>query len=213
MTPLVRVPSNGSEMNQAYAKQALDLGAYGIVWPHISDVAQAYNAVAACRYPRLASAPLFEPSGIRGDGPTGAIRYWGLSRDEYYRRADVWPLNPEGEILAVLMIEDTVGIANLSAILEEVPGIGAILIGEGDLSQELGHPRQYEHPEVLAAKSEIIAICQEHGVAVGHPHVDEENAAQVLDDGYTLLMAAPLRSYRPLEVARTSPGSSAIMEA
>ena len=29
--------------------------------------------------------------------------------------------------------------------LKNVPGIGAILIGEGDLAQELGYPRQYEH--------------------------------------------------------------------
>ena len=33
--------------------------------------------------------------------------------------------------------------------LTKVPGIGAILIGEGDLSQELGYPRQYEHKVVL----------------------------------------------------------------
>jgi 4-hydroxy-2-oxoheptanedioate aldolase len=31
-----------------------------------------------------------------------------------------------------------------------VPGIGAILIGEGDLSQELGCPRDYENKIVLA---------------------------------------------------------------
>src|SRR5580698_2400998 len=53
ITPIVRVPANGVEMSQVFAKQALDLGAYGIVWPHISDTAQAYNAIAACRYPRL----------------------------------------------------------------------------------------------------------------------------------------------------------------
>ena len=53
VTPMVRIPPNGSEKNQWLAKQALDLGAYGIVWPHISTVDQANNAVAACRYPRL----------------------------------------------------------------------------------------------------------------------------------------------------------------
>src|SRR5215472_7778582 len=51
ITPIVRIPPNGAEMNQTYAKQALDLGAFGIVWPHVSTVQQAYNAVAACRYP------------------------------------------------------------------------------------------------------------------------------------------------------------------
>ena len=68
-----------SRKAQWHAKQALDIGVYGIVWPHISTVEEAYNAVAACRYPRLKTAPNYEPAGIRGDGPTGAVRYWGLT--------------------------------------------------------------------------------------------------------------------------------------
>src|SRR6516162_5827613 len=64
VTPMVRIPPNGAEKAQFQAKQALDLGAYGIVWPHISSVDEAYNAVAACRYPRLKSAPMYEPAGI-----------------------------------------------------------------------------------------------------------------------------------------------------
>ena len=147
VTPMVRIPANGVEKNQWHAKQALDLGCYGIIWPHISTVEEAYNAVAACRYPRLKNAPLYEPAGIRGDGPTAAARYWGLSQQEYYKKADVWPLAPEGEILVILQIEDTRGVENLDDILKNVPGIGAVLIGEGDLGQELGFPRQYEHPE------------------------------------------------------------------
>ena len=53
VTPMVRVPVNGVEKAQWQAKQALDIGCYGIVFPHISTVEEAYNAVAACRYPRL----------------------------------------------------------------------------------------------------------------------------------------------------------------
>ncbi|RZK94295.1 MAG: aldolase, partial [Rhodococcus sp. (in: high G+C Gram-positive bacteria)] len=148
-TPLVRVPVNGAEQGQWHAKQALDLGAYGIVWPHISRVEEARNAVAACRYPRLPGADRFDPPGVRGDAPTAAARYWGLSNDEYYAKADVWPLAPDGEILVVIQIEDQLGIENLPAILDEVPGIGLILIGEGDLSQELGVPRQLDHPSMV----------------------------------------------------------------
>lgn len=199
ITPMVRIPPNGDEKNQWLAKQALDLGAYGIVWPHISTVEQARNAVAACRYPRLSSAPRYEPAGLRGDGPTTAARYWGLTQQEYYARADVWPLNPQGEILVILMIEDTVGIANLDAMLKEVPGIGAVLIGEGDLSQELGFPRQYTHPNVLAAMAQIVKTCKAHKVPVGHPHVDANNVERVLGEGYNFLMAAPVRSYAALE--------------
>src|SRR5258706_3012888 len=77
VTPMVRIPPNGGEMNQFFAKQALDLGFYGIVWPHIATVAQAYNAVASCRYPRPKSAKHYEPAGLPGAAPHDAVRYWG----------------------------------------------------------------------------------------------------------------------------------------
>src|SRR6516164_3890367 len=146
VTPMVRIPPNGAERAQFQAKQALDLGAYGIVWPHISSVDEAYNAVAACRYPRLKSAPMYEPAGIK-----------------------------------------------------KVPGIGAILIGEGDLSQELGYPRQYEHPEVLKWMARVVDTCKQHNVVVGHPHVDANNVERILGEGYRFLMAAPVRSYAALD--------------
>jgi len=206
VTPMVRIPANGGEMNQTYAKQALDLGVYGIVWPHISTEEQAYNAVAACRYPRLPSAPRYEPQGIRGDGPTAAARYWGLSQQEYYKKADVWPLDPEGEILCILMIEDTLGIKNLDSILGNVPGIGAVLIGEGDLGQELGIPRQYDHPLLLEHMAQVVETCKAHNVPVGHPHVDANNVERLLGEGYRFLMAAPVRTYTALEKGRQLAG-------
>lgn len=202
VTPLVRIPPNGKEKNQFFAKQALDLGAYGIVWPHVSTVEEAYNAVSACRYPRLSDKPLYEPAGIRGDGPTAAVRYWGVSLQEYYQRADVWPLAPKGEILVVIQIEDTMGIANLRDMCKQVPGIGAVLIGEGDLSQELGYPRQYDHKAVLDAMAEIVAICKENNVVVGHPHVEASNMERIVAEGYRFLMCAAPRNFSGLEKAR-----------
>ena len=62
----------------------------------------------------------------------------------------------------ILMIEDTQGIANLDDMLANVPGIGVVLIGEGDLSQELGFPRQYDHPSVVEAMEQIVATCKKH---------------------------------------------------
>ncbi len=198
VTPMVRVPANGIEMNQSYAKQALDLGVYGVVWPHISDADQAYNAVAACRYPRMKDQPIFEPAGIRGDGPTTAARYWGLGQQEYYKKADVWPLSPEGEIFCILMIEDQMGVENLDDILTRVPGISAILIGEGDMSQELGVPRQYDHPLLRESMAKVVATCKKHNVVVGHPHVDSDNVERILDEGYRFLMAGAGRTYGAL---------------
>ena len=206
VTPIIRIPANGGEMNQWLAKQVLDIGAYGVVWPRISTVEQAYNAVGACRYPRPKSAAAYEPEGLRGDSPVAAARYWGVTQQEYYAKADVWPLAPQGEILVIIMCEDVLAIDNLPRILKEVPGIGVVLIGEGDLSQNLGYPRQYDHPAVVEAMSAIRRICTEHRVVCGHPHVDTKNAQRVVDEGYRFLMAAPARTFAGLEACRTITG-------
>jgi 4-hydroxy-2-oxoheptanedioate aldolase len=205
VTPLIRIPANGGEMNQWIVKQVLDIGAYGVVWPRVSTAEEAYNAVRACRYPRPKSAPAYEPEGQRGDAPVHAARYWGLTQPEYYAKADVWPLNPQGEILVIIMCEDVQAIDNLPQILK-VPGIGVVLIGEGDLSQNLGYPRQYEHPAVVEAMTAIRRICSEHGVACGHPHVDAHNAEKIIAEGYRFLMTAPARSYPGLEACRKLTG-------
>ena len=206
VTPIIRIPPNGGEMNQWLAKQVLDIGVYGVVWPHISTVEQAYNAVSACRYPRAKGSPAYEPEGIRGDQPVHAARYWGITPQEYYAKADVWPLAPHGEILVIIMCEDVTAIDNLPRILEQVPGIGVVLIGEGDLSQNLGYPRQYDHPAVVEAMTTIRRICAEHNVVCGHPHVDTQNAQRVVDEGYRFLMAAPARSFAGLEACRKITG-------
>jgi 4-hydroxy-2-oxoheptanedioate aldolase len=206
VTPLVRIPPNGGEMNQWIAKQVLDIGVFGIIFPHVSSVEEARNAVSACRYPRLPGAPLYDPPGIRGDAPMRAARYWGLGQQEYYARADVWPLAPQGEILVIIQCEDTRAIENLPRILKEVKGIGVVLIGEGDLSQELGHPRDYEHPVVTDAIDRILKICQDHGVPCGHPHPDAKNIERLIASGYRFLMPPAPRSFAVLEQGRKLAG-------
>jgi 4-hydroxy-2-oxoheptanedioate aldolase len=105
------------------------------------------------------------------------------------------------------MCEDVSAIDNLPRILKEVPGIGVVLIGEGDLSQNLGCPRDYDHPAVVEAMTAIRRICGEHGVPCGHPHVDARNAQRVIDEGYKFLMAAPARTFAGLEACRKILGS------
>jgi 4-hydroxy-2-oxoheptanedioate aldolase len=190
VTPFVRIPPNGGELNQWIAKQVLDSGVYGV----------------ACRYPRPKTAEHYEPAGQRGDAPAAAARYWGLTQPEYYARADVWPLAPDGEVLVVIMCEEARAIGNLRQILREVPGIGVVLIGEGDLSQDLGFPRQYEHPVVAGAIAEILAICKEEGVVCGHPHVDTKNVERLLEQGFRWLMASPERTLNALELGRKTAG-------
>ena len=196
---MVRIPPNGAEKAQFHAKQALDLGVYGIVWPHISSVDEAYNAVAACRYPRLKTAPMYEPAGIRGDGPTAAVRYWGLTQQDYYERADVWPLNPKGEIFVILMMEDTRGIEALPEILTEGPGDRRDPHRRGRPLPGARLSPAIRTPEVLEWMARVVKTCKQHNVVVGHPHVDSSNVERISREGYRFLMAAPVRSYAALD--------------
>jgi 4-hydroxy-2-oxoheptanedioate aldolase len=202
VTPMVRIPPNGGERNQWFAKQVLDAGVYGVVWPHISTVDDARNAVSACRYPRPKEAPRYDPPGLRGDQPNYAARYWGISEAQYRARADVWPLAPDGEVLVILMVEEKRAIENLPQMLEQVPGIGVILIGEGDLSVDLGYPRQYDHPTVTSAMADILAICKNYDVPCGHPHVTTKNVDRALEQGFRFLIAGPESTTKALEMGR-----------
>jgi 4-hydroxy-2-oxoheptanedioate aldolase len=213
VTPMVRIPANGSEMTQWLAKQVLDAGVYGVVWPHVSTVDEARNAVAACRYPRPATAVAYDPPGLRGDGPFGAARYWGVDVDEYYARADTWPLAPGGDVLVVIMCEEVKAIRNLPAMLAEAPGVGLVLIGEGDLSQDLGHPRAYGHPEVEAAIAEVVGICNEAGVPCGIPHVTPQNVVERIEQGFRWLMPNPGRTNVAVDLGRAHLARSAGAEA
>ena len=86
---------------------------------HVSTVEEAWNAVSACRYPRLPERAALQPARHprRRPGPRRALL--GADQQEYYKRADVWPLAPDGEILVVIQCEDTRAIDNLPRILKK----------------------------------------------------------------------------------------------
>ena len=95
----MRVPINGRERNNWLIKQVLDIGVYGIVCPMINTPE---NSLKAMHYIQARGAADKEPVGMRGHAPNNAVRYWGVSGEEYFVKADVWPIDPDGEILPIL---------------------------------------------------------------------------------------------------------------
>ncbi len=191
--PLVRIPPNSREQNQWVIKQALDTGVYGLVLPHLNTVEEARAAVAAARYPQIPGSPDFEPEGQRGWWARIAPRYWGLSAREYYHAADLWPLDPDGNMLLMPIIEEPQGVENLPEILREVKGIGAVWAGPGDMSVAMGHPGESDHPDVQANLLRILDACQNAGV----PCATGATAAEVpmrLEQGFRIIITSPEKS-------------------
>ena len=164
VTPLARFAPYGRENAEWAAKQGLDQGLMGAIFASTETRDQALNAVRLMRYPQRRGSPYPEPIGRRGTGPGNALWFWGIPSAEYVQRADVWPLNPQGDLLAIMLIETAEGVKNINEILA-VPGVGGVYIGPGDLSFSLGVAR--DAPETEAAVQTILKACLAHNVPCG----------------------------------------------
>ena len=168
-------------------KQALDIGLMGVIFNGVDTREQALAAVRSMRYPQMRGSKYFEPAGRRGAAPTLATWIWGLSTEEYERHADLWPLNPEGDLLAIAMIESVDGMKNLDAILS-TPGIGAVFIGNAnDLRHSMGVPAN--SPEVETARQTILSACKRHNVACGITVANGADMVKRLNEGWKMIRA------------------------
>jgi 4-hydroxy-2-oxoheptanedioate aldolase len=139
---VVTLPATGvtAEVVQANAWQiahVLAAGVHGIILCHaeVPEAAQAY--VTAARYPFNTPGAGADTVGRRGGGgQASAAAIWGLPVNEYMAKADPWPLNPEGELLLAVKIENKRGLAACEAIMA-VPGIGMAEWGPGDMGMSL----------------------------------------------------------------------------
>lgn len=163
-TPIIRVPAAGREHLQFVIKQVLDLGPMGILVPHVETAEDALAMVQASRFPQLKGVPDFAPEGKRGVGYGWAARYWGLSGGDYARRADLWPLDPQGELVLWVMIESVPAVENCRAIAE-TPGIGGLFVGPSDLAFSMGVP--LGDPSVEVAIEKVLAETKTTGVRLG----------------------------------------------
>ncbi len=200
--PFVRIPPNTSERNQWVMKQALDTGVYGLVLPHLNNVADAQAAVQAARYPQVPGVADFEPKGERGWWYRIAPRYWGMTPAEYYDAADLWPLDPDGNMLLMGIVEEPEGVSNLRDILRQVRGIGAIWAGPGDMSVAMGLGGNAGHPDVQANLLQILETFKEFDVPCATGANTPEQVAMRMEQGFRIIITAPDKSTPGLNEGR-----------
>jgi 4-hydroxy-2-oxoheptanedioate aldolase len=123
--------------------------------------------------------------GRRGAGGQAlSAAYWSISVQEYLDRTDVWPLNPKGELMLGLKIENRRALANVEASVA-VPGIAFAEWGPGDMGMAFGHKDAHDPPyppEMLEARSRVKAACDRAGVAF-LDMVRANNVVAQLDNG------------------------------
>jgi 4-hydroxy-2-oxoheptanedioate aldolase len=167
---IVNVPVNGTDEAAVRANawmfaQVLATGVHGIMLTHADTPGAIRAFVEAVRLPiHKQGLDKGINEGRRGvHGAATAAQIWGVSQDEYLDKADAWPLNPNGELLLGVKLEDKYALANAEDNLK-VPGIGFAEWGPGDMALSLGirGPGNVAEtdPKMLAARAKVFAACK-----------------------------------------------------
>ena len=165
---IVNVPVNGTDEAAVRANawmfaQVLATGVHGILLTHADTPGAIRAFVEAVRLPihkQAVDQGLNE--GRRGvHGVPTAAQIWGVSQDEYLDKADAWPLNPNGELLLGVKLEDKYALANAEQ-NARVPGIAFAEWGPGDMALSLGvrGPGADKDPRMVAARAKVFAACK-----------------------------------------------------
>jgi 4-hydroxy-2-oxoheptanedioate aldolase len=167
-------------------QQVLATGIHGIELCHARDPDAVRVFVRSARYPHHKQSAEVLGEGLRSYASHRfAQTIWGIDEAQYYDRADVWPLNPRGEILLGIKIEDRHALANAEARVR-VPGIAFAEWGPRDMGLSyglLGGQADPPLPEILQqAAARVQAACRAARVFF-LDNLLPENVVQRIEEG------------------------------
>lgn len=124
----------------------------GVVVPYVEEVEHAK---------RLAAAAVFRP--LKGKALDDVLQEgkWPSEKTRRYVTEERC-----ANTVFVPMIESLRGIENLEAICA-VPGVNAVFVGPNDLTNTMGIPNEYDHPDLVALLKKIIETAEARHVAAG----------------------------------------------
>ena len=166
IVPMARVPR--SEYH--FIARALDVGALGVMVPMVGTADEAAHIVSCARYP---------PQGRRGAA-------FGFAHDDYQGGNVAEKIAAlHARTLLIAQIETVEGLANVERIAA-VPGVDALWIGHFDLTNFMGIPAQFKHPDFLAALDRVIAACEANGKTAAFLTTDDDWVRDYAAKGFRL---------------------------
>ena len=171
IVPMVRVPTT----QYHFIARLLDAGMMGIMVPMVESVEQAKDIVSFTRYP---------PHGVRGAG-------FGMAHDDYEPGAPADKMAmAHRRTLVICQIETAKGAAAVDKIAA-VDGVDVVWLGHFDLTNFMGIPGQFQHPDYLKAVDSIVAAARKHGKTAGFMAADETWARDYYAKGFRLMAVGP----------------------
>ena len=174
VAPLVRVGSP----DEVEIRKALELGAEGVIIPHIKTVEEMEACVRGAKFPPLGRRGL--DFGVRSAG-------YGLRE---YENSDYISYSNDTE-LVIPMMEDFEFTARMDELMA-VPGIDAINFGPADYANSLALRTGYstDEPQVYDALQKLRAYCEPKGIGIMAPANPPtlESAMDLIHKGATMII-------------------------
>jgi 4-hydroxy-2-oxoheptanedioate aldolase len=131
-----------------------------------------------------------------------------MSADEYRRKADLWPINPEGELINWTIIESREGLANVREIAA-VPGVGVVWPGAGTLrgvfsTTGADGERVVDQAAWEAAIQQVLAACKEFDVPCGFPAGPDDIEMRMAQGFRVFVMGWGDAGFRAINIGRRS---------
>jgi 2-keto-3-deoxy-L-rhamnonate aldolase RhmA len=184
-----------AKATEAIGKQ-LDAGVTTIMLVDVREAAEVEAGIKAMRYKNK--------GGTRPDSTGAAPKIWGLSESDYKKKADLWPLNKDGELVAWAIVESKEGLAKTREIAA-VKGLGVLWPGAGTLrgvfsnpkigadgKQEIGpNGRGVMVQDTVAweaAIQQVLAACKEFKVPCGYPANTPEEMELRYKQGFSVFV-------------------------
>ncbi|MGP3960195.1 HpcH/HpaI aldolase family protein [Nonomuraea sp. 3N208] len=165
--PYIRVPT--AERSQI--SRALDTGARGIMIPMVDSAEQARDVVRWAKYP---------PDGVRGAA-------FGVAHDDYVAGDNVaYMRDTNAGTLVITQIETVAGLEAVEEIAA-VDGVDVVWVGHFDLTNSMGIPGRFDHPDYLAALDRVAKAARAAGKAAGFMAGGTQEAAMLIERGFRIL--------------------------
>lgn len=201
---IIKTPELGPEIGAQIAAE-LNLGVSGLMFPTVESAAELREAIAAMRFR--------SKGGTRPDDVGMAPTYWGVSEADYRAKADLWPLDPEGELINWTIIESREGLARVREIAA-VPGIGVLWPGAGTLrglftTTDANGQRVFDEAGWEQAIQQVLAACKEFNVACGFPAGPNDIERRMQQGFRVFVMGWGDAGFKALELGRRAAGRGA----
>ena len=183
----------------------LDLGVSGVMFVGVESAEEVRTGLAAMRFK--------SNGGTRGDRVGSAPAFWGLTEKEYREKADLWPLNPKGELMNWTVVESKEGLAHVREIAA-VKGIGVLFPGAGTLrgvfsSMNEKGERVVDTVAWEGAIQQVLAACKEFNVACGYPARAEDIEMRMKQGFSVFVINWGEPGFKTIEIGRRAAGRPA----